>query len=75
MKSMEINFGLHYQPNLSENPWCAVIGLSLTSFAPRKWIFSHIWLLVTPKIDFRFFWVRENPFECKSDFSALALNR
>ena len=26
---MEIRFGLHYQENLSENPWCAVIGLSL----------------------------------------------
>jgi len=49
----KFNFGLHYQQNLSENPWCAVIGLSLPSLAPHKWIFSHILLLVTPKIKFR----------------------
>jgi hypothetical protein len=48
----EISFWLHYQQNLSENPWCAVIGLSLPSVVPRKWIFSHILLLVAPKTDF-----------------------
>ena len=56
---MEIRFGLHYQENLSENPWCAVIGLSLPLVAPRKWIFSHIFLLVTPKSDFQLVFIRK----------------
>jgi len=56
---MEISFGLHYQQNLSENPWCAVIGLSLPSVAPRKWIFSHILLPVAPKTDFQLLFIRD----------------
>ena len=55
----EISFWLHYQQNLSEESsglfattTCAVIGLSLPSVVPRKWIFSHILLLVAPKTDF-----------------------
>jgi hypothetical protein len=45
----KFNFGLHYQQNLSENPWCAVIGLSLPSLAPHKWIFSP----TTPRTRYR----------------------
>jgi len=56
---MEISFGLHYQQNLSENPWCAVIGLSLPSVAPRKWIFSHILLPVAPKTYFQLLFIRD----------------
>ena len=52
-KTPEISFGLHYQENLSENPWCAVIGIEVAALPPRKWIFSHIFLPVTPKTDFR----------------------
>ncbi|MBQ2548180.1 MAG: hypothetical protein II558_04670, partial [Treponema sp.] len=37
----------------------AVIGLSLPSVVPRKWIFSHISLLVTPKTDFLLLSIRK----------------
>ena len=57
-RNMEICFGLHYQENMSENPWCAVIGLRLPSVAPRKCIFSHIFLPVTPKTDFQLLCIR-----------------
>gem|GEM_PF-6722264 len=46
---MGISLGLHYQENLAENPWCAVIGLSLPSVVPRKWIFIQIFLPVMPQ--------------------------
>ena len=56
---MEIRFGLHYQENLSEESsglfattTCAVIGIEVATLLPRKWIFIHIFLPVTPKANF-----------------------
>ena len=62
-KTPEISFGLHYQENLSENPWCAVIGIEVAALPPRKWIFSQILLPVAPETDFQLLYI--GPFTTK----------
>ena len=58
---MEVSFGLHYQKNLAENSWCAVIGLSLPSGLEatlpvtlhENGFFSQIFLMLDrPEINF-----------------------
>jgi hypothetical protein len=72
-KSTEISFGsttseicLKNPVGCLQQPRAAVIGLSLPSVAPRKWIFSHISLPVAPKPDFHLLCIIKNASPNKS---------
>ena len=57
---MEINFGLHSQEKLSENPRLRVQGIKVAVAPSRKASFQPIFSSVAPEIDFQLLFIRMN---------------